>query len=234
MLQDVSFVLTPGVTGLLGPNGAGKTTLLTLLTGQRRVRDGRLTVLGVDMARRGAARQVSGGTGYLPQEFGYLPGYTVTEFVAYAAWLKGVARSDVDSSVAEAVRAVGLGERASSKMRTLSGGMRRRAGIAASIVHRPALLLLDEPTAGLDPAQRHELREILLALRERTAVLLSTHLTDDVASTCDKVFVLDQTRMRFEGSPAELAARDPAAGSRAGSALEGGYLATITTTPTPR
>lgn len=224
VFRDLSVRIHPGVTGLLGPNGAGKTTLLSLLVGLRQPRSGSLTVLGESVDHARALRRLAPRIGYLPQTFGYLPSYTVRDFVTYCAWLKKVPASTLADDVAAAIAAVDLSDRATSRMRSLSGGMLRRAGVAAAIVHRPDLMLLDEPTAGLDPAQRLELRRLILRLADDTTVILSTHLTDDVQATCGTVIVLDGGVARFTGAPTQLAALG---GSAADSAMEAGYLAVL-------
>jgi len=164
--------------------------------------------------------------GFLPQSFGYDPRFTVAEFVTYAAWLKKVPSGQVAVRVTEAVEAVGLGDRAKDTLGTLSGGMLRRAGIAASVVCDPPLLILDEPTAGLDPAHRVEFRQVIRSLGEHTTVLVSTHLVEDVKHMCDRVVVLDEGRIRYSGTPAELtgAARPDAPGD---TELERGYSSVL-------
>src|SRR5215510_12422292 len=140
-----------GVVGLLGPNGAGKTSLLRMMATAIRPTTGTLRLLGRDPGSCGPRREIRRRLGYLPQNLGYYPGFTVAEFVEYFALLKEVPAGQVPHSVATAIERVGLGDRARAKLRTLSGGMLRRAGIAQAIVNQPELLLLDEPTAGLDP-----------------------------------------------------------------------------------
>ena len=160
---------------------------------------------GVNSER--TARLVRDRIGYLPQDFGFDPGMTVSDFVTYAAWMRGVPSADWQQSVTETLEMVDLADRRRSKMRSLSGGMRRRAGIAWAIVGRPRLVLLDEPTVGLDPRQRLQFRKIISELTD-TVVLLSTHLIDDVAAICDRVIVLHAGTARFDGTVAELEALD--------------------------
>jgi ABC-type multidrug transport system ATPase subunit len=181
-------------------------------------------VLGLDPARRVGRAAVRCRTGFLPQTFGYVPSFTVEEFVAYAGWLKGLSRARLDAAVRTAVERVNLGAERRKALGRLSGGMLRRVGIASAIVHEPELLLLDEPTAGLDPDQRMDFRALLGRLGERGTVLLSTHLIEDVAATCTDVVVIRDGAIVFSGRTSELAGRgDP--GATTGSALERGYAA---------
>jgi ABC-type multidrug transport system ATPase subunit len=164
--------------------------------------------------------------GYLPQSLGYYPGFTVLEFVEYFALLKEVPATQVSRAVATAVERVGLGAKAHSKLRTLSGGMLRRAGIAQAIVNEPQLLLLDEPTAGLDPEQRIQFRALLRELGGRATVVVSTHLVEDVGAACTEVALMDEGKIVFHGTPNDLAARGD--GHGAGDApLERGYSAVL-------
>ena len=153
-VAGVSMEAGPGVFGLLGPNGAGKTSLLRMMATVLPPTSGRLELLGRDPGSHGPRREIRRRLGYLPQNLGYYPGFTVAEFVEYFALLKDMPPGRVPRAVAAAIEQVGLGDKAKAKLRTLSGGMLRRAGIAQAIVNDPDLLLLDEPTAGLDPEQR--------------------------------------------------------------------------------
>jgi ABC-type multidrug transport system ATPase subunit len=219
-LAGVSLNVDNGVVGLLGPNGAGKTTLLSVVAGLRQPASGAVRVSGHSVRQRG---RVAGSVGYLEQNFGFMPGFTVAEFVTYAAWLKKVPTSDTQRLVSAAISAVQLDDRAGDKIRSLSGGMRRRAGIAAAMVHQPRVLLMDEPSAGLDPAQRVVLRQVLAALATTTAVLVSTHLIDDVQAMCSRVVVMNEGQVRFDGSPESmLSATGVAYADSIG--LEGAYL----------
>jgi ABC-type multidrug transport system ATPase subunit len=225
-VAGVDLELGPGVFGLLGPNGAGKTSLLRVLATVLPPTSGRLRLLDRDPARPAGRREIRRRLGYLPQNLGYYPGFTVVEFVEYFALLKEMPPGRVPAAVAAAVERVGLGGRARSKLRTLSGGMLRRAGIAQAIVNDPDLLLLDEPTAGLDPEQRIEFRGLLRQLGERSTVLVSTHLVEDVGTACGEVVLMHQGRFAFRGTPDELAGRGENAG--VGDApLERGYSAVL-------
>ncbi|GAA3392627.1 ATP-binding cassette domain-containing protein [Streptomyces roseoviridis] len=229
-LDGVDAEFHPGVTALLGPNGAGKTTLLSLLSTARRPDSGTVRVLGEPARGRAATLRVRERIGMLPQSFGHHPRFTVREFVEYAAWLRKVPARDRRQRTQEALRLVDLERQADQRMGALSGGMLRRAGIAQAMVNRPALVLLDEPTVGLDPAQRVGFRTLVKDLGERTSVVMSTHLAEDVAQIGTRVHVLLDGRMRFTGTAAELCDRAPgrAAGAPVdGPSLEAGYLALV-------
>jgi ABC-type multidrug transport system ATPase subunit len=216
----------PGVFGLLGPNGAGKTTLLRMMATVITPTAGRMRLLGRDPAAYGPRREVRRRLGYLPQHLGYYPGFTVAEFVEYFALLKEMPTARVPAAVATAVERVDLGGQARAKLRTLSGGMLRRVGIAQAIVNEPELLLLDEPTAGLDPEQRVHFRALLRELGQRATVVVSTHLVEDVGAACSEVALMDQGRIVFHGTPAELTARGTERGT-GDAPLERGYTAVL-------
>jgi len=201
-VNGLDLRLGQGVHGLLGPNGAGKTTLIRALATVLRPAGGELELLGGQLDLRAFRRRL----GYLPQEFGYYPRFTVREFVEYMAWLKEMDPGHVPGAVQRAIDRVGLTDRADDRMKTLSGGMLRRAGIAQAIVNDPDVLLLDEPTVGLDPTQRLDFRTLLRDLGSDACVLVSTHLVEDVAAACTSVVLVDEGRMVFQGTPADVAA----------------------------
>ncbi|ONI83806.1 ABC transporter ATP-binding protein [Saccharothrix sp. ALI-22-I] len=205
-VDGLDLRLGRGVHGLLGPNGAGKTTLIRSLATVLRPASGTLEVLGSPVSGRLDLRRLRRALGYLPQDFGYYKRFTVREFVEYMAWLKEMPKRDVPGAVQRAVERVGLADRADSRMKTLSGGMVRRAGIAQAIVNDPELLLLDEPTAGLDPGQRVRFRELLQQLGSDSCVVVSTHLVEDVAAACTDVVLVSGGKLVFQGTPDELAA----------------------------
>ena len=221
-VDGLDLTLGPGVHGLLGPNGAGKTTLMRALATVVRPRDGRLRLLGRDVRQRRTLRALRSRLGYLPQHFGFYPKFTVRDYVEYMAWLREVPAAAVPAATQRAIDRVGLTDRADSRLRSLSGGMLRRAGIAQAIVNEPELLLLDEPTVGLDPGQRVEFRELLRDLGDGSCVLVSTHLVEDVVAACTNVLLLDEGRLVFRGLPGELA-RLGAGDGVGDSAAERGY-----------
>jgi ABC-2 type transport system ATP-binding protein len=205
-LDDVSLTFGDGVTGLLGRNGAGKTTLLRIVATALAPDRGTLSVLGHDAGTAAGRLEVRRRLGYLPQDPGFYRSFTAFEFVEYVAILQEFAhRRERRPEVQRVLDAVGLSEFATRKIKALSGGMRQRVALAAALVGDPALLVLDEPTVGLDPEQRLRFRELIAGLGEGRTVLLSTHQTEDVMSLCHRVAVLDHGKVRFEGTPTELA-----------------------------
>jgi ABC-2 type transport system ATP-binding protein len=206
VLRDVSVTIRPGVTGMLGPNGAGKTTLLRIMA----------TVLGPDAGsvrygdRRpssaGALRDIRRSLGYAPQEPGFYPSFTVFEFIDYVAILKELhERRPRHDEVRRVIGLVGLDDVAHRPIRKLSGGMRRRTAVAQALLGSPSVLLLDEPTAGLDPEQRLRFRSLLSSREPDQAVVLATHQTEDVTALCQHVVVIDRGEVLFDGDPAALA-----------------------------
>jgi ABC-type multidrug transport system ATPase subunit len=225
-VAGVSLETGAGVFGLLGPNGAGKTSLLRMMATVIPPTSGRLQLLGRDPGRYGQRREIRRRLGYLPQNLGYYPGFTVAEFVEYFALLKDMPPARVPRAVATAVERVDLSSKARAKLRTLSGGMLRRVGIAQAIVNDPELLLLDEPTAGLDPEQRVAFRALLRDLGQRATVMVSTHLVEDVGAACSEVALMDGGKIVFHGTPDELTARGE--GHGVGDApMERGYTAVL-------
>lgn len=205
VFDDFSWEVPAGKTVLLGPNGAGKSTLLAL--GADALRPGR-GVIQLDRltpaqnGRRISRAAYRRAVGWMPQQIRAVPGLTVQEQVAYAGWLKGLPRNQAWSAAATALDRVGLADQVGNKTATLSGGQLRRVGLAQVLVHNPDILLLDEPTAGLDPAQRARFRELLVALPPDRPVVVSTHQVDDLSELFDTVVVLDQGLVRFSGSVA--------------------------------
>ncbi len=204
-LDGVSFALHDGVTGLLGPNGAGKTTLLRILATAIGADAGRLSVLGADPFTVAGRLDIRRRLGYLPQSPGFHPHFTAFEFIDYIAILKEIVHGRHEE-VRRVLSAVGLDDQRGTKIKALSGGMRQRVALAAALLGEPALVILDEPTVGLDPEQRLRFRELIADTGEGRTVLLSTHQTEDVMTVCQHVIVLHQGRVRFRGDPAALAA----------------------------
>ena len=200
-LHPVSLTIGHGLTGLLGPNGAGKTTLIRLLATAMAPSTGTIHMLGHDatgsLAQRTEARRA---IGYVPQELTFPGAMTAFSFLDYVAVLKEwTQRAERHAEVRRVLALVELADRAGKRVRTLSGGQRRRLAIAQSLLGDPQLLLLDEPTAGLDPVQRASLRALLSARGAGSAVVLATHQTEDVAALCERVIVLADARVHFDG-----------------------------------
>ncbi|MFC4496430.1 ABC transporter ATP-binding protein [Streptomyces ovatisporus] len=237
-LDAIDLELGTGVHGLLGPNGAGKTSLIRVLATVAAPASGSVRLLGhgvaggaSDHAARTAVRR---RLGYLPQEFGYYPRFTVREFVTYVAWLKEMPGDATPEAVERAVERVGLTDRIDAKIRTLSGGMVRRVGIAQALVNDPDVLLLDEPTTGIDPEQRVRFRSLLRQLGTTSTVIVATHLVEDVAAACTSVTLMDEGHVVHQDTPAALAALAEDARGDTGetedigdTAIERGYLAAL-------
>jgi ABC-2 type transport system ATP-binding protein len=226
-VAGVDLQAGPGVFGLLGPNGAGKTSLLRMLATVIPPTSGTLLLLGRDPGSYGPRREIRRRLGYLPQNLGYYPSFTVAEFVEYFALLKEMPAFQVPAAVATAIERVELGDKARSKLRTLSGGMLRRVGIAQAIVNEPDLLLLDEPTAGLDPEQRVSFRAMLRDLGQHATVIVSTHLVEDVGAACTQVALMDAGKIVFHGTPDELTERAAGTDAAGDAPLERGYSAVL-------
>jgi len=204
-LDRVSFELNNGITGLLGPNGAGKTTLLRCAATVLAPTSGSLEILGLDPTVSTQRTEIRRRIGYLPQEPGFYSHFTSFDFIDYIAILKEhTDRQERHAEVRRVLDLVGLSAQATTKIRKLSGGMRRRLALAQAFLGAPRLLLLDEPTTGLDPEQRASLRTVLS--EGAASILLATHQTDDVEALCDRVIVLDEGRVHFDGPVSELVA----------------------------
>jgi len=188
---------------------------------------GTLRLLGRDPGSYAPRREIRRRLGYLPQALGYYPGFTVAEFVEYFALLKDMPPARVPGAVATAIERVDLGNKARAKLRTLSGGMLRRVGIAQAIVNEPELLLLDEPTAGLDPEQRVQFRALLRQFGQRATVIVSTHLVEDVGAACGEVALMNDGKIVFRGTPDELTARADGTAASGDAPLERGYSAVL-------
>jgi ABC-2 type transport system ATP-binding protein len=204
-LSGVDLDLRPGVTGLLGPNGAGKTTLLRLLATALPPTCGRVSVLGLDPQVSAERTGIRRYLGYLPQEIGFPRGFTAFAFVDYIALLKEWTQPAVrHAEVRRVLELVGLSDLGAKRIRAMSGGQRRRVALAQALVGSPLVLILDEPTTGVDPEQRVTLRTVLAEIARSSIVVLSTHQTEDVAALCEQVIVLDRGRVRYDGPVTDL------------------------------
>lgn len=198
----VSTVLKPGVYGLLGENGAGKTTFMRMLCAILESTSGEVFLDGREIVSMGAEyRDI---LGYLPQEFGYYPNYTAREFLLYMAALKGIPRDTAKKRAGELLEIVGLNDVGTKKMKTFSGGMKQRVGIAQALLNYPKLLILDEPTAGLDPKERVRFRNLISDYAGDRIVLLSTHIVSDVEAIADEVLLMKKGKLVSQGTVSEL------------------------------
>ncbi|GGN44119.1 ABC-type multidrug transport system ATPase subunit [Actinoplanes campanulatus] len=207
-IDGLDLDIPTGMFGLLGANGAGKTTLMRILAGIVRPSAGRVVVGGHDIASGPGRTAVQRELGYLPQDLGVYPDLTARQFLDYVALLKGMDdRSARRRRVGELLEVVALTEYADRRLRGFSGGMRQRVGIAQALLADPRLLIVDEPTAGLDPEERIRFRTLLSQFAGRRTVLLSTHIVDDIGQTCREAAVLAKGRMIFRGTVEELTRR---------------------------
>lgn len=198
-IDQVSFSLTPGVTGLLGANGAGKSTLMRMVCGVMKPTSGSITLDQYDVTEKEYRNLI----GYLPQDFGYYPEFTGMEFLLYVAALKGLDRQTAGMRSRELLEQVNLEKDGAKKIKTYSGGMKRRLGIAQALLNRPKLIVLDEPTAGLDPKERVRFRHIFEQLGRDNIVLLSTHIVSDIEKCADRVMVIKEGKKVFDGTEEE-------------------------------
>ncbi|MEU0476714.1 ATP-binding cassette domain-containing protein [Streptomyces olivaceus] len=224
VLQDLTLDLPPGCVVLLGPNGAGKSTLLGLLASALIPAKGCVTLGGLDTRRRGDLKRYRQQVGWLPQQVTPVPGLRVREQAAYAGWLKGLSRREAWDRSLDAIKQVGLDELADRSAAQLSGGQLRRLGIAQTMVHSAQVVLMDEPTAGLDPTQRKVFRGLLDDLKDQASFVVSTHQTEDLEDSYDSVLLLDRGNILFQGATGSFLALAPgqvASGRRAEAAYAG-------------
>lgn len=201
-VDRVSAKLRPGVYGLLGANGAGKTTLMRMVCDVLRPTSGQILLDGADVRELGADYRAR--LGYLPQDFGYYPDFTALDFMEYLAALKGLPRREARERSLDLLDGVGLGDAARQKIRTFSGGMKQRLGIAQAVVNDPDILVLDEPTAGLDPKERVRFRNLIASFAQDKVVILSTHIVSDVEYIADEIFVMRAGSFVMRGAPDEV------------------------------
>jgi ABC-2 type transport system ATP-binding protein len=197
-----SIKLEPGVYGLLGSNGAGKTTLMRMICDIQKPTSGQIKYNGTDIKKLGEDyRQV---LGYLPQDFGYYPDFTAYDFLMYIAALKGISKEKAEIRANELLQIVNLENEKKQKVKTFSGGMKQRLGIAQAMLNNPKILILDEPTAGLDPKERVKFRNLISSFSKDKIVILSTHIVSDIEFIADKIIVMKNGTRILTGTPEEL------------------------------
>ena len=201
-VDNITYTMHNGVYGLLGVNGAGKTTLMRMLCTLLMPTSGQILCNGRDIAKMDAAYRKL--LGYLPQEFGFYPDFTVKDYLMYIASIKGVHKAAARRRVQELLGQVGLSNVQDKKMRKLSGGMKRRAGIAQAMLNDPEILILDEPTAGLDPSERIRFRNLLSELAQDRLVLLSTHIVSDIESIANEILLMKGGIFLHTGTPEDI------------------------------
>lgn len=200
-LKNVTMTIPKGMFGLLGKNGAGKTTLMKILATLHKATDGKVTICGVDVKECSKIRYM---TGYLPQDFSMYGNMRVYEAMDYLGTLSGLKKEERKKRIPELLEKVNLQNNYKTKVRAMSGGMRRRLGIAQALLNNPKVLIVDEPTAGLDPEERVRFRNLLCEIAEERIVLLSTHIVGDIEATCENIAILDEGALRFTGTVEEL------------------------------
>lgn len=200
-LSDVTLTIHQGMFGLLGRNGAGKTTLMKTLAALHKKQSGTIAVCGIPIEQ---AKEIRTITGYLPQDFNMYPSMSVEESLDYLGVLSGMEKSARRKRTELLLKRVNLTEQRKKKVRALSGGMRRRLGIAQALLHDPKVLIVDEPTAGLDPEERIRFRNLLCEVAEERIVILSTHIVGDIEATCEEIAIMNDGRILWQGTVSEL------------------------------
>ncbi len=203
-IDHLNVTLSNGVYGLLGANGAGKTTLMRLLCDIQTPTSGKITLDGKDIL--GLGEKYRALLGYLPQHFGYYPDFTAMDFLMYVAALKGLGEKHAKNKAAELLEAVDLTKESHHKIKTFSGGMKQRLGIAQAMLNNPHILILDEPTAGLDPKERVRFRNLISAFSKERIVILSTHIVSDVEFIAEEIIMMKSGRVLQFGKPQETTA----------------------------
>lgn len=200
-LKNISLTVEQGMFGLLGRNGAGKTTLMKTLASLHTKQSGQITVCGIPIEN---SKQIRSITGYLPQDFSMYPSMTVYECLDYLGLLSGLEKAQRSERIGLLIKRVNLTDQAGKKVKTLSGGMKRRLGIAQALLHDPKVLIVDEPTAGLDPEERIRFRNLLCEVAEERTVILSTHIVGDIEAACEDIAIMNDGEILWRGRVSDL------------------------------
>lgn len=200
-LRDIDLVIEEGMFGLLGRNGAGKTTLMKMLAALHGKQSGEIRVCGIPIEN---TREIRGMIGYLPQDFSMYPQMTVYECLDYLGTLSEMPKKERRKNINMLIERVNLSEQYSSKVKSLSGGMKRRLGIAQALLHNPKVLIVDEPTAGLDPEERIRFRNLLCEAAQERIVILSTHIVGDIEAVCENIAIMNEGEILWKGTLQEL------------------------------
>lgn len=201
VLFDVTLNIEQGMTGLLGRNGAGKTTLMKTMVTLLTPKSGKISICGTPIEKTKDIRQI---IGYLPQEFSLYPTMKVWEVLDYLGVLSDLSKKQRIDKIDELLQSVNLQDERNKKVKALSGGMKRRLGVAQALLHDPKVLIADEPTVGLDPEERVRLRNLLTNIAKDKIVILSTHIVEDIEASCKKVAIMDEGHLKYHGTSAEL------------------------------
>lgn len=207
-LSNINLNIECGMIGLLGENGAGKTTLMKLLSTLNQVQTGQIEVDHVQLIPKNYT-EIRKKIGFMPQEFGFYGEFTVTQMLEYICLLENVKMKEIPDKIKQVLAAVSLTEKRSKKTKSLSGGMKRRLGLACAMINEPDILIVDEPTVGLDPEERIKMRNFLKKYSLDKTVILSTHIIEDISSICDELIVISKGTLLYEGKLDELVKRSP-------------------------
>lgn len=204
-LDGVSFEMKEGeVVGILGPNGAGKTTLLRILVAFLKSDNGEVLIDGLDISEFDNHEKVKSKIGYLPEQAPLYEDMTVKEYLEFVGNMQGIKEDDLNESIKHVLNKCGLKEKKNSEISTLSKGYRQRTGIAQALIHDPKIVILDEPTTGLDPNQRIEIRDLIKEIGKSKTVILSSHVLSEVQATCSRVLIINKGRIAADGTPEDL------------------------------
>lgn len=202
-LDGINLSIQNGIYGILGENGAGKSTLMKILVTLLTPTDGRVEMNGINLEKKNY-NQIKKLIGYLPQELGMYPNLTVKESLEYVGVMSGLNKKEYKAQIDYYLNKTGLIEQQNKKNKQLSGGMKRRAGLVQALIHNPSILIVDEPTTGLDPEERIRIRNLLVDFASNRTVLFSTHVTEDLAATCDKLCIMSKGKVVYDGGISDL------------------------------